>query len=172
MGDNNKHVKSVKNFDFNKSKEKRFDFTKDDKPVRTKNRLLWGFCVILVIMVAALFLFLKKTSSREEILDVATGEIVAQSVLTSDNITESIDSTKQDDIVVENTVVDKSKVEPTQVQNVSSSVKMSTENVEQMAWSVIRGNYDNNPIRRQKLGEDYQVIQDKVNEFYRKGLVH
>jgi hypothetical protein len=49
---------------------------------------------------------------------------------------------------------------------------MSTENVEQMAWSVIRGNYDNKPIRRQKLGEDYQVIQDKVNELYRKGLVH
>lgn len=133
---------------------------------------IWLLCTLLVVVAIAVFLYLRSDSSNKETPDVTTGEVVTPSVLTSDNIAESIDSTKQDDIVVEETMVDKSKVEPTQVQNVTSSANMSTENVEQMAWSVIRGNYDNNPIRRQKLGEDYQVIQDKVNELYRKGLVH
>lgn len=170
MGDNNKHVKSVKNFDFNKSKEKRFDFTKDDKPVRKKNRLLWGFCVILIIVVAAVFLFLKNASSKKDTTNIPTIEVV-DSILTTDSVTAIQDSIQQDESVADESVVN-TNGDSVQEQSTSASVDMSTKSVEQMAWSVIRGNYDNNPIRRQKLGEDYQVIQDKVNEFYRKGLVH
>lgn len=168
MDDNNKHIKPVKNFDFNKSKEKRFDFTKDEKPVRKNNILLWGLGAFLVIVVAVLFLFLEKDSSVVE--SISKTEV--NSVSFSDNITESIDSTIQNNTATEKTLVDNSNVEATKRKDAITSVNMSAGNVEQMAWSVIRGNYDNNPIRRQKLGEDYEAIQDKVNELYRKGLVH
>lgn len=40
------------------------------------------------------------------------------------------------------------------------------------ALDVIRGIYGNGQTRRDKLGEAYQHVQNKVNEMYRKGLVH
>lgn len=141
-------------------------------PSRGTKTWIWLLCILLIVVTIAVFWYLRSSSSNTETPVVITNEVGTSSVLSSGNITESIDSTKQDDTVVEGTVVVNSNVEPDQVQEIKSSANMSTENVEQMAWSVIRGNYDNNPIRRQKLGEDYQVIQDKVNELYRKGLVH
>lgn len=137
-------------------------------PSRSTKTWIWFLCTLLIVATMAVFWYLRSSSSDTETPDV----VDTLSVLTSDNITESIDSTKQNDTVVEEIMAVNPNVEPDQVQEIISSANMSTENVEQMAWSVIRGNYDNNPIRRQKLGEDYQVIQDKVNEFYRKGLVH
>lgn len=41
---------------------------------------------------------------------------------------------------------------------------LSTEEIENMALQVIRGNFGNGKIRKDLLGENYQVIQDKVNE--------
>lgn len=137
-------------------------------PSRSTKTWIWFLCTLLIVATMAVFWYLRSSSSDTETPDV----VDTLSVLTSDNITESIDSTKQNDTVVEEIMAVNPNVEPDQVQEIISSANMSTENVEQMAWSVIRGNYDNNPIRRQKLGEDYRVIQDKVNEFYRKGLVH
>lgn len=137
-------------------------------PSRSTKTWIWFLCTLLIVATMAVFWYLRSSSSDTETPDV----VDTLSVLTSDNITESIDSTKQNDTVVEEIMAVNPNVEPDQVQEIISSANMSTESVEQMAWSVIRGNYDNNPIRRQKLGEDYQVIQDKVNEFYRKGLVH
>ena len=40
--------------------------------------------------------------------------------------------------------------------------------VEAIALRVIRGDFGNNPDRRQKLGDDYQVIQNRVNELMRQ----
>lgn len=44
--------------------------------------------------------------------------------------------------------------------------------VEEKARQVIRGNYGNGQVRKDKLGAEYRTIQDKVNEMYRQGLVH
>lgn len=43
--------------------------------------------------------------------------------------------------------------------------------LEQKAIAVIRGTYGNGLERKQKLGDEYTVIQNKVNEMYRDGLV-
>ena len=42
---------------------------------------------------------------------------------------------------------------------------------EEKAKEVIRGNYGNGEVRKQKLGDQYSEIQSKVNEMYRNGLV-
>lgn len=44
-------------------------------------------------------------------------------------------------------------------------------NIEVMAWDVIRGLYGNGKVRKEKLGGNYTLIQNKVNEMYRQGLV-
>lgn len=63
---------------------------------------------------------------------------------------------------------DSKPIQPTQeVQKPSAPV----EEVKEVAISVIRGNYGNNPERRRKLGDRYQEIQSKVNEMYRNGEV-
>lgn len=43
--------------------------------------------------------------------------------------------------------------------------------LEEKAKDVIRGNYGNGEVRKQKLGDQYAEIQGKVNEMYRNGLV-
>lgn len=43
--------------------------------------------------------------------------------------------------------------------------------IEQRAKEVIRGNYGNGADRKRALGREYDAIQNKVNEMYRKGEV-
>lgn len=50
----------------------------------------------------------------------------------------------------------------------SASARSSVDDIEAMALRVIRGDFGNNPDRRQKLGDDYQSIQDRVNELMRQ----
>lgn len=52
----------------------------------------------------------------------------------------------------------------------SQSVTLSG-TLEEKAKDVIRGNYGNGAVRKQKLGDQYDEIQSKVNEMYRNGLV-
>lgn len=140
---------------------------------RHKKTIICFLFAILIVVAIVVFLFLRNGSSASVsgIPEDSTNVEIISGVETAESSTEHQDSTKQDESVVMEIVDEKIQGESTQAQVVSSSKHNSTVNVEQMAWSVIRGNYDNNPIRRQKLGEDYQVVQDKVNEFYRKGLV-
>lgn len=51
--------------------------------------------------------------------------------------------------------------------NNSNSAKLSEEYVEEMVLKVIRGNYGNGQERKDKLGDEYNDIQSKVNEYYR-----
>lgn len=72
--------------------------------------------------------------------------------------------------------VNNSKVEKTtenMTPNVNETEQATATNgtLEQKASDVIRGIYGNGQIRKEKLGKEYQTIQDKVNEMYRKGLV-
>lgn len=71
-------------------------------------------------------------------------------------------------------VSSKKEVEPVDNSNdeTAGSQVLTPEKVEQKALEVIRGDFGNNPERRRKLGSDYEVIQKKVNEMYRKGLVY
>lgn len=44
--------------------------------------------------------------------------------------------------------------------------------IEEEAWRTIRGNYGNGAARKEALGNRYDEIQAKVNDFYREGKVH
>lgn len=44
-----------------------------------------------------------------------------------------------------------------------------SDNIDQEAMNVIRGNYGNVPERREKLGYKYQEIQNRVNQLKREG---
>ena len=56
-------------------------------------------------------------------------------------------------------------------------IKVSTEGnsdyqASSVQFTVIRGSYGNGGVRKQKLGEQYLEVQNRVNEIYReKGLL-
>ena len=62
------------------------------------------------------------------------------------------------------------QVNTTTPRNVSTSVVNGT--TEEEAWRTIRGNYGNGAARKEALGNRYDEIQAKVNDFYREGKVH
>lgn len=55
--------------------------------------------------------------------------------------------------------------EDSQIQDVA----ISSGTIEQKAKHVIRGDFGNGQVRKNKLGAEYETIQNKVNEMYRKG---
>lgn len=59
---------------------------------------------------------------------------------------------------------------PSEVKKTESPMPHSGD-IEEMAWDVIRGLYGNGNVRKEKLGDNYTSIQNKVNELYRQGLV-
>lgn len=138
-------------------------FTKEDfikkKDPQKNRKYKYLYLLLLVIVIVFVIMGVKRLSNNSSIPEV---QVVPEN---SDN--EKIVDTMLD---VTNIVIDDMPI--TETDTIVETETYLDFNVEQMAWSVIRGNYGNNPVRRQKLGKKYQVIQDKVNEFYRKGLVH
>lgn len=63
-----------------------------------------------------------------------------------------------------------SKPAATQTTKSSTSVPVSGD-VEQNARRVIRGDFGNGQVRKERLGSSYSEIQGRVNEMYRQGLV-
>lgn len=138
------------------------DFIKKKNPQNKRKNNYWYWIIIVLIIVVPIWgirMYLKHSENPQE----------------SESSIPSVDTCSIiDDTLIVRTGNYKIEVEKSSSENNNREETKYTYNLnlEQKAWAVIRGNYDNNPIRRQKLGEDYQVIQDKVNELYRKGLVH
>ena len=88
----------------------------------------------------------------------------------ADNNSETTASSKDN----ENPVSTQSQVTQ-QKQDVTSIASVATipmsDNVEENARRVIRGDFGNGQERKDKLGSAYAEIQSKVNELYRQGLV-
>ena len=157
MDNNKKQIKPPRNFDFKKSKEKRFDFTKDDDGGKRKKSYKMIYIIGLIIVIGTIgTLFISPNFSSSEKQKVVNDTIVAD--------TEINELQMEDNNNDEFKMLDDEKV--TVIETTSSIL-----NLDEKALSVIRGNYGNNPERRRKLGAEYQIIQDKVNEMYRNGLV-
>lgn len=60
---------------------------------------------------------------------------------------------------------------PAQQTAPSESRSLDESAIEAKALQVIRGDFGNGLERKERLGSDYAVIQSKVNDMYRKGLV-
>lgn len=156
-------------------------------------RNLWVFLGILVFVAVLFFVFVGKDKETSVQTNVAQNPVTAKA--------DSIQSAKTEETTekVDSTNVEKTyntlKEEPTKAtaempssesnskqsskpdvvkeekENQTSSAKLINGSLEQKAIAVIRGTYGNGLERKQKLGDEYTVIQNKVNEMYRDGLV-
>lgn len=169
-------------------KQKLFQPSDFDKEVTNKKRshlfsIIIGSGLIVIIFVAIFFFIISpnnvetnsslaenKNTLTENIIDSTDTDISSQ-LNTSDN-KELVEESKA--IVAEEP---KAKVEERQNNDNKDSLSSSENNtisigsIEEQAHKVIRGDYGNGLERKQKLGDKYTVIQNKVNEMYRDGLV-
>lgn len=83
------------------------------------------------------------------------------------------ETSEKQDVLQQNNTNDEQSVSDSKNEVISpaTNIQMVHSELEQEALSVIRGNYGNNPVRRRKLGDRYQEIQDRVNQMYREGKV-
>lgn len=169
--------------------------TASQEPVKNSNggnkRNLWIFLGIIALVVILFFVFLGKNKGSKSQLPKDNGGTVVKidSIKPTEDNTETTDSisvTKEDSALKKDSV----NLTPEKSSNEDNSNNGSTTNVakdelkpqnssseplngslEQKAIAVIRGTYGNGLERKQKLGDKYTVIQNKVNEMYRNGLV-
>ena len=100
-------------------------------------------------------------------------DLTASTATTKDNKVAYLPAKQNPATDVKTTKSEQSKSFASQVSKPSSvtSAPVNTD-VEVNARRVIRGDFGNGQVRKDKLGSSYSEIQSKVNEMYRQGLVH
>lgn len=167
------------------AKEKLFKPEDFDKP---KDKSFWHKCkglifgiLVLLIIVALCFIFCDKKEDSAELHQLAQTAQVENVNTTAES--ETLDSSLQE--VNRSSETETLESDPTSTQEIETLKKglvqknvkpqISTlptnisDNIEQEALSVIRGDYGNVPERRERLGSKYQEIQNRVNQLKRKG---
>ena len=159
------------------AKEKLFTPEDFDKP-KPKNKKL--FKTILIVLGIIVFIGLciwwiipiTQSDNDKTVTDVSS-EQVNQEGLNPNETIEQTDSISDVNNVEE---IDKSNDQvvergETSTQSEPISTNSISDNVEAEAIKVIRGEYGNVPERKQLLGEQFQVIQARVNQMKRQGLL-
>ena len=164
------------------AKEKLFtpeDFDKDPKTPK-KGYIKWIIIAVIgILAILAIISGLKgcnsdNQSQSTEISSTSVSEM--QDSVVAIEVVEDIDSIADgthlakesfDEHITDKTVFSKDVTEHSEAFATNTEV---TSNLEKEVLKVIRGDYGNNPIRRKKLGSNYQSIQNRVNELKREGV--
>lgn len=168
------------------AKEKLFtpeDFNKptDKKFWQKHKRWIIGIVVLLLIVVFCCILCGRKEESTElnqseqttqventnTIADIATHESSVKKGVNESAETETIvtGTTSTPTVETPNKDLAHEDVNP----QISTQPTNISDNIEQEALNVIRGDYGNVPERRERLGSKYQDIQNRVNQLKREG---
>lgn len=165
-------------------KEKIFsseDFDKDPK-VPKNNKIKWVIAVIVIVVaIVAVVLGLRGCDSDNQ---SQNSENPQTGVVTDSNmIVDSVINIESDSVASNDSKIEESTYNEVEVSNENQSSKTESEDPEKIsntrdvpsdieaeALKVIRGDYGNNPQRKSNLGNQYQPIQDRVNELKRQGV--
>ncbi len=134
--------------------------TNANSPRRSKGII--AIVIATIVVIATIFAFLnynkRKCNSNNYNSDTIVSTI--QVSYDKDTITESINASET--------------IETSHFANNGHNnfEQIATEQIEEKAIQVIRGDYGNGEERKNKLGSEYKVIQKRVNEMYRDGLVN
>ena len=155
-------------------------------------RNLWVFWGIVVLAAILFFVFVGKDNETSVQTNVAQNPVTAKAdsiqPAKTEETAEKVDSTNVEK--TDNTLNEEPTKATAEMPSSESNSKQSSKpdvvkeekknqtsaipvngSLEQKAIAVIRGTYGNGLERKQKLGDEYTVIQNKVNEMYRDGLV-
>ena len=157
----------------------------------SKAKIIGGLVVVAVIIAGGVF-FANNGKDNDNGSSKPVTEAVAQEgeKHDADNKASAIESKDKagvapSDVAEEKTAANEAKPESSAADeshvttsNEKSSVASSEKSdnnvygdVETNARRVIRGDFGNGQVRKDRLGSSYSEIQDRVNEMYRQGLV-
>ncbi|MDE6681836.1 MAG: hypothetical protein K2J87_00240 [Muribaculaceae bacterium] len=147
-----------------------------EEPKKKGFAWLWALIGIAIVLAFLGWTFLKKGDKTDANAPEQTEEAVAVVDSANDDSIAALPSEGTSDEAVasvagnsdngaENGAEGGSAVE----NSVAPSASTSGSDVETEAMKVIRGEYGNNPVRRNNLGSKYQEIQNRVNELKRTG---
>lgn len=130
---------------------------------------LWVILAIVAVIIIVWIMPRSCTEAKEDapskLTETVKEAVEADSVAAkTDSSVSTVAASAQEVTETKGTV----KPEASNVPTVESTPKVS-ENVEQEALNVIRGEYGNNPQRRSALGKDYEAVQRRVNQMMRSG---
>ena len=148
---------------------------------RKGNRWKWISGIVALFLVGgAIYYFNQNGSTDNTDIAIAVSDSTSTQTAKSDSTKGSTEVVPSDNTSDENAGIKESNIDNSP-KNQHSNVTQNKVNentldkevidVEEKARKVIRGDYGNGNIRKQKLGEEYSEIQSAVNEMYRKGLV-
>ncbi len=132
---------------------------------------LWVIFAIIAVIIIVLIMPKSCTEAKEENEPVTLTEPVKaievdSTVAQTDSVVSAPEvASPQQNEVNENKTTNKDDASTAAVKN---TAKVS-DNIEQEALNVIRGEYGNNPQRRSALGQDYDAVQRRVNQMMRSG---
>lgn len=154
----------------------------------SKAKIIGGLVAAVVIIVGGVF-FVNNSNDNSNNLTTETVSQVGKEPTTGGNDsttelngkTEAVASSEAEEKPAVNeakpisSVADESHV-ATSTEKSSTSPSENSDNnvdgdVETNARRVIRGDFDNGQVRKDRLGSSYSEIQGRVNEMYRQGLV-
>lgn len=120
----------------------------------------WLWLVVLVIIGEVIFA-INKSKQPDEV--IVTETIESTETVSNVPTEEVVDSTTNDQIIIEEDKV--TTLEETE----SKSQSASEIDLILTAKKTIRGDYGNGASRKEALGSNYSAVQNQVNEFYRLG---
>lgn len=152
---------------------------------KKKNKWLWIILAIIVVILLIWWVFPGTTTESQPVVEEETIEEVTTPTENPEEVSEEAEIPAGDDAVDENAnndgisnpsepVVNNPETIPAAPQSANNVVTNNAQsvvsnNVEAEALKVIRGDYGIGQERKNKLGNQYEAIQRRVNELKREG---
>lgn len=149
-------------------------------------KMIWLIIGVIVLCFLGYFIFSKPDNDGqkpvvvEDKTEVENISVPSDTTNSKEAVKEGVGETKSEVVENSNNNVDEStamveSVKPTEtttIDNAKTSVRTTnvSNDVEAEAMKVIRGDYGIGQERKNKLGDKYQTIQNRVNELKREGL--
>lgn len=158
-----------------------FDKPKDKSFWQKYKRWIIGIVVVLLIVVLCFIFCGKKEESNKlnhseqttQVEDInTTAEIETQESSVKKEVNESAETETLETRKTSTPAVDTPNKDLAQEDvkpQISTLPTNISDNIEQEALNVIRGDYGNVPERRERLGSKFQEIQNRVNQLKREG---
>lgn len=151
------------------------------EPEEKKNgKWFWMILAIIVIILLIWWLLPGKSTESEPIVEEETIEEVTTPAENTEEVSNEVEIPVGGDAVEENanndeksnpseSVVNTPKSTPAASQTTNDAPSVVSNDVEAEALKVIRGEYGVGQERKNKLGNQYEAIQHRVNELKREG---
>lgn len=149
-------------------------------------KMIWLIIGVIVLCFLGYFIFSKPDNDGqkpvvvEDKIEVENISVPSDTTNSKEAVKEGVGETESEVVENSNNNVDEStamveSVKPTEnttIDNAKTSVRTTnvSNDVEAEAMKVIRGDYGIGQERKNKLGDKYQTIQNRVNELKREGL--